>query len=54
MTIQINIDGWPYQILFSGTIDIERMYDGETVAIRSNRKTVQWFAPRVDLSKVCT
>lgn len=32
MTIRITVDGWPYAIEFSGTIDIDRPWEsGETV-----------------------
>ena len=35
MTVRVSVDGWPYHIQFSGGIDVERMYDGSTVAIRT-------------------
>ena len=34
MTITVYIDGWPYEILFSGAIDISRMAGSDDIAIR--------------------
>jgi hypothetical protein len=41
MVIQVNIDGCPYIVEFEGLIDIERMWDGETVAIRGTGISVK-------------
>ena len=41
MTIRVNIDGWPHRVTFTGGVDIERMWDGETVAVRGEGVKVE-------------
>lgn len=33
MTLTVHIDGWPYRINFSGTLDVQRLESGD-VAVR--------------------
>ena len=50
MTLTVNIDGWPYQITFTGRIEIARCWDCSAVAVRlvSDDATVQ---VRLDLEE---
>src|SRR5271169_2263305 len=34
MTLLVHIDGWPFRVTAPGAVDVERMSDEETVAVR--------------------
>lgn len=34
MTLRFHVDGWPFLAEFDGSVDIERQWESETVAVR--------------------
>jgi hypothetical protein len=48
MTISVNIDGWPYKVTFSGTIDIGRMNGTDDVGFRISSDDGKVFTVEVD------